>query len=317
MTDMAPIRKSMSPEEMLQQTRDNECVAFKLFVEEIGYHGNKAPYCFVEGHDMPYYSPKVEAFAEHNAVFINCGGKKGVLKGYNLISSKPDYSHYTLLYFVDKDYDDNSTVSSNVFVTDGYSVENYYVSDNVIEKFCKGYCRVVKARFSEIDDVLNEYRDWKGKLVEATELFCAWYDNIRDREDRHIDEDELPSDLKYKTSFPSRYAVINSKGIILKSYSLDDLNRDYGLINPVSQVEIERSMQKIKSIYDIRGKYVIQMVQEFIDFIKNDAKGRKNFFSKKFSFEKDNSTILARLSFASDWSPRLRDYLSLRIPCST
>ncbi|MDE7108352.1 MAG: DUF4435 domain-containing protein [Muribaculaceae bacterium] len=307
---MASLHGFMTPDEMLQQTRDNECVAFKLLVEEIGHHGSKPPYCFVEGYDLPYYSSKVEAFAEENAVFINCGGKKGVLKGCDFISSKPDYSHYTLLYFVDRDYDDNSAVPPGVFVTDGYSVENYYMADSVIVKFCKGYCRVTKDKEQEIDGVVREFQAWKEQLVAATAMFCAWYDNIRDRGDRHVDEDELPPDLRYKTSFPSRYVEINSKGIYPKPYSLEDLNSDYRLDNPVSQEEIDNSMRKIRSIYDIRGKYAIQMLQEFIDFIKNDAKGRKRIFSKNFSFEKNNATILARLGFASEWSPRLRDYIS-------
>lgn len=123
----------MSPEELLREIDNNDCVAFKLLVEEIGKHGYATPYCFIEGYDAPYYRKKVEAFSETIPVFISCGGKKGVVSGYNFISSKSAYSDsYKLLYFVDKDYDNNETLSDDIFITDGYSVENYYGSTDTM-----------------------------------------------------------------------------------------------------------------------------------------------------------------------------------------
>lgn len=308
---MAEFMKSLSPAEMSAHIIDNECVAFKLFVEEIGKYGLRHPYCFVEGYDMPYYAPRVNTFSDTRGIFINCGGKKGVIAAYEFIAAKPAYSTYKTLYFVDKDYDDNSSLSERIFVTDGYSVENYYASDTAIRTAFSGICSINKDREQELNAVMDLYQDWKAKFFDATHLFCGWYANTKNRPDRKIkkDKDRQVKNTKYKATFPQKYATISSKGITKLNYSLEDLNSDYEINSPVTSLELDSALSSITSIDDIRGKYVIQLVQEFIEAIRLAATAKKTPISKDFSFEKNNNTILARLSFAADTSPRLRNYL--------
>lgn len=308
---MAEFMNSLSPAQMSAQILDNECVAFKLFVEEVGKYGKSHPYYFVEGYDMPYYAPRVNTFSNTSGIFISCGGKKGVIAAFEFISAKPAYSTYKTLYFVDRDYDDNSSLSERIFVTDGYSVENYYASDTAIRTTFAGICRIDKEREAELDAVISLYQHWKSKFLDATSLFCGWYAKTKDRPDRQIkkDKDRQVKNTKYKATFPQKYATISSKGITKLEYSLEDLNSDYEIANPVTHAEINDAVKSIASIEDIRGKYVIQMVQEFIESVRLNSATTKTPISKEFSFEKNNNTILARLSFAADTTPRLRNYL--------
>ncbi|MDE6578409.1 MAG: DUF4435 domain-containing protein, partial [Muribaculaceae bacterium] len=231
----------LSPSEMLNQLNDNVSVAFKLFDEKVGKYKDKAVYCFVEGYDMPYYSPRIESLTDKDSEFIDCGGKKGVIGTHSFLSTKPAYKQYITLYFVDKDYDDNHRLSADIFITDGYSVENYYASDKAIKKALKGICNVKAENEAGLDIIIEWYQDWKRSFVKATRLFCSWYAATKDRPDRRIE------DRKYKKSFPDKYASISSKGITATDYTLDDLNKDYGIKSPVSQEELDSILMKINS----------------------------------------------------------------------
>lgn len=298
----------MSPEQMLREIDNNDCVAFKVLVEEIGKYGKAAPYCFVEGYDAPYYRNKVEAFSETRPIFIRCGGKKGVVEGYRYISSKPAYSdNYRLLYFVDKDYDNNTSLPCDIFVTDGYSVENYYGSNNAMRNVCEDICHIPKEKDNEILKILEIYDNWKTDFFTSTRPFCAWYFCIKN------DSNRCPSKKNYKDSFPSCYASIDKNGIVGKNYSIDTLNLDYSLESPVTYREWNEALNKINTIDDIRGKYVMQLVQEFIEFLRIKWCANNPKVIKPFNFERNNKTILARLSFAADWSPRLRRYIQQRL----
>ena len=302
---------SLTPEEMLAQLNDNESVAFKLFDEKVARHAAHAVYCFVEGYDQAYYQHVIKIFAAGEDEYIPCGGKKGVLRAFDFISSKPAYSQYRTLYFVDKDYDDNSHLSPRIFVTDGYAVENYYASDQALRRAIQTFCQITPERQAEIDAALAWYQDWKNDFLDATRLFCRWYANTVNRPDRHISKDRfrVVEGTKYKNSFPSRYATISAGGITSAGYTLAQLNSDYELASPVTAEEIDRVAPMISSLNDIRGKYVIKLVQEFLEALKNDSNRSRKYISRPFSFEKNQDTILVRLSSAADVSPRLITYL--------
>lgn len=294
---------SLSPEEMLSQTHDKAAVAFKFFDEKVGRYGKHAVYCFVEGYDAPYYSPRVAAYSDKEVEFIECGGKKGVIESFQYIASKPAYSVYKSLYFVDKDYDDNSAIPLEIFVTEFYSVENYYATDKAVRNSIRSLGQLDVRREEELENTMEWYEKWKIDFTEATKLFCAWYANTINNPDRHI------NDKKYKNSFPVKYAEFSSSGINRKSYSLSDLNNDYSLSVPVTQNEIDTILQSISSIGEIRGKYVLQLVEEFIEAVRLDSTRGKQYIKKPFSFEKNRATLLTRLSGCAETSNSLKTYL--------
>ena len=303
--DMADSLHSLSPSEMLAQTVDNESVAFKFFDEKVGKFGPSAVYCFVEGYDAPYYSTRVEITDSQSrrAEFINCGGKKGVVDTCGYIAGKPAYKKFVTLYFVDKDYDDNSALSDKIFVTDGYSVENYYASDRCVRSAIKGLAAIPVDREGELDKVMQWYNQWKSEFLDATKLFCAWYANTKNRPDRKLEKDN------YKKSFPKEYASLSSAGIQVYPYSISQLNTDYGLINPVTQQEVDKILPYIVSLNDIRGKYVFQLVEEFLDAVRYNSQRNKKYLTKPFDFTKNRNALLTNLSGSADTSAKLKAYL--------
>lgn len=306
---MTEFRKPLSPTEMLAQTADNESVAFKFFDEKVSKFGEDAVYCFVEGYDAPYYYPRIKNIdmQPREVEFINCGGKKGVIFSYDFISSKHAYSKYVKLYFVDKDYDDNSSLSPDIFVTDGYAVENYYADDACIRNALKGLAAIPMEREKELDAVMEWYEEWKSDFMDATSLFCAWYANTKNNPARKL------NNANYKRSFPSSYASFSSEGIHIHPYSISQLNVDYGLEDPVTQQEVDISSHLISSLYDIRGKYVFQLIEEFLEAVKLDSGRKKKYLTKPFEFSRNRNTLLATLSGYAAVSLRLKGYLRSRL----
>ena len=302
---MAESIVSLSPAEMLTQTIDNESVIFKFFDEKIGKYGNSAVYCFVEGYDAPYYSTRVRIIdnKSRQIEFINCGGKKGVIKTCAYIAGKPAYSKFITLYFVDKDYDDNSSLPAKIFVTDGYSVENYYAADCCIRNAIKGLAAIPIERDAELEKVMEWYEQWKDDFLTATKLFCAWYANTKNNPDRKLNNDN------YKKSFPAKYASFSSSGIERHDYSISDLNSDYMLIDPVTEQEVNTVLPLLSSMNDIRGKYVFQLVEEFLDAVKYNSHRNKKYLTKSFEFTRNRNTLLTNLSGSADTSARLKKYL--------
>ncbi|PVV55007.1 DUF4435 domain-containing protein, partial [Chryseobacterium sp. HMWF035] len=62
-------------------------------------------FCFYEGFDANYYSSRIKNIVDKDYFNFSCKNKNNVLKIYNKIKHQKD--KYNLLFFVDKDFDNN------------------------------------------------------------------------------------------------------------------------------------------------------------------------------------------------------------------
>lgn len=132
------------------------------------YHGEDV-IVFVEGPDDPvfYYDFLSAYHPNREVIFIECGGKRGVLsteanlKTYSL-SVKP----YKILFLCDSDFDPfiGKSRASPIFYTDFYSIESYFCHENYIRYLLNKHCtKEVGVRLArEISGYV------RTKLVEAT-----------------------------------------------------------------------------------------------------------------------------------------------------
>ena len=116
----------------LAKKRDDASVIYTRFTLLIPQFGEDSIYCFVEGYDMPYYRSVVKHVCNKEPVGIICNGKKSVIAANLLIESKKEYRKYRKRYFVDRDFDNNDSLPNTIFITDGYAIENYYLSDKCV-----------------------------------------------------------------------------------------------------------------------------------------------------------------------------------------
>lgn len=130
----------MNHADKLRKHRNVPATAFKEFLHA---ESSYILHIFVEGHTDPsfyrnFFNDYVSKLGKPQ--FYNCGGKCQVYATRKKIKSRMDTEQsgatVAALYFVDKDLSDYSCEeyadSSEVFVTQHYSIENYLVCDEIL-----------------------------------------------------------------------------------------------------------------------------------------------------------------------------------------
>lgn len=154
--------RNYTPESLTQIANDSVAVVIQKFCCSISKMQPASLVCFVEGHDLPYYNSRVETISGSHCVFIDSGGKKNVIRAYHYFCGKNQYSDYKKLYFVDRDYDDNTGLPAEIYVTPCYSVENLCVSENSFIKIMKGIYKVDVDNPKLISAV--SFSKWRGEI---------------------------------------------------------------------------------------------------------------------------------------------------------
>lgn len=167
-----------TPESLAQIANESVSVVIQKFCCSINNTQPTTLICFVEGHDLPYYNSRVEAISGKHCIFIDSGGKKNVIKAYHYFCNNAKYIDYKKLYFVDRDYDDNSELPAEIYVTPCYSVENLCVSDNSFIKMMKGVYNVDLDN-PKLNSAVSFFKTERDKFISATSLFCAWYKCVK------------------------------------------------------------------------------------------------------------------------------------------
>lgn len=135
-------------------------------------------FCFFEGEDSKYYSSRIEQrFCKKKAFVLK--GKKEVLHLYSLISANGLSNDMCSMFFIDRDYDDtvykngniyNVSRDGDVYETDVYSIENYYVNTYTLGKILEnefnlqdhmaGYLKCIddfKLRLEEFNKIMLDF----------------------------------------------------------------------------------------------------------------------------------------------------------------
>mgnify|MGYP003303865835 CR=1 FL=1 len=135
-------------------------------------------FCFFEGEDSKYYSSRIERRFSRKKAFI-LKGKEEVLHLYSLINTNGLLTSMCGMFFIDRDFDDTVYKNDNgynierdgdVFETDVYSIENYYVNDYTLGKILEnefnlqdhmsGYIKCIdnfKLRLNEFNQIILDF----------------------------------------------------------------------------------------------------------------------------------------------------------------
>lgn len=309
-SDRGQMAGEMSPSALLTRAEESFNSAFVYFNSRLNHSDLTVPYVFIEGYDQDYYRSRVD-FASRSAaptVYVKCGGKKNVIEMWRKLNGNHTYSTFRKLYFVDKDYDDNSGISSDIFVTCGYSVENYYCSESFIRKFLRDVCHLdettEKVRY---EGVMGDFKAWRTEFINSAKPFCAWYKAVKGKNVR-------VENKNYEKSLPECYCTINSNSISVSAYDYNKLNADYCISDPVTEEEYNAAYTSIICCNDIRGKFVLQFIEAYIKHLEDTAGKKSHLLKKRFNQKFPNRTILMTLlSSLADTPLRLRNYIHSRV----
>lgn len=104
------------------------------FVGKTNYYKTHV-FCFYEGEDGKYYDSRIRSECSENIMTFRVQNKTGVLRLYEKIKEEHLFDNVCKMFFIDRDCDEDKFDGwKDLYVTSGYSVENFYVSQECLAK---------------------------------------------------------------------------------------------------------------------------------------------------------------------------------------
>lgn len=290
----------MQPKDLLIKAKSPK-VAFHKFVLLHREHHTDL-FCFFEGTDSQYYFPRINNYGENHHPIV-CGNKKSVLESYEYIKSK--YSNYKTIFFVDSDFDEDIS-KKDLYITCSYSIENFYCTENVLSRILKNEF-FLKVTDSEYKTIMDSFHQRQKEFHQATSLFNLWYFTAK-RKAKALNQS---TNVNLDDKFPKEF-ISFSFDSITHNYTLEDLRKKFP--DAIEITEEELNIQR-ESFYSkqptqrFRGKYEIEFVLKYLNFLIQDANVSKNILKKKTKFKIDSALILSQLSQYAETTNELSEFL--------
>lgn len=290
--------------EGLLASAENESTYFMDFNTKCNDYGLSYVYCFVENYDLCFYPHRVEDIMGRKATGIPCEGKSNVLKVFALVKSKPEYDKYTTRFFVDADFDDNSTIDPHIYVTPCYSIENLFMEEEVVSKILENEYKI---RPNSLDGkhqlCMNLYRKELTDFHKAVLLFNSWYCTVKHKgltKEMKVNlSDSIPSDM-----------VDLTIGSIRSLYTKADIETKYPLAPVTTEEEMTSSSALLVSNPKaLRGKYEIQFLHKFFEYINADAKGPRQYTIIKKGVNMERNRMISTLDNYVSTPLDMREYI--------
>lgn len=255
--------------ETIREERNERTVPLSRFYSEYKKSSNIC-YGFVEGKDDPsYYRHVINSKLPCNCsiVLYPSNGKKNVHYIYNEIQ-KRNYQHSQITYYLDRDLsmyleDPNIIHDEQVYITDNYSIENDFLSDETLEYVVRdifGFSNINQTEANKIRDFFNEQRNLFEKMmlpIMANIIFWkrnnylpANYNNFHIKDVISIDDSGVSFKVSEEFAIQTLYKQSN---VAYEKYNIE-------------QVELIINEIKEHSKQIVRGKYLAEF---FIIFCNN------------------------------------------------
>lgn len=293
----------------LAKKRDEASVIYSKFTLLIPKFGEDAIYCFVEGYDMPYYSSIVRNVCRKVPVEIKCNGKSSVIAANKFIETKEDCSRYSKRYFVDRDFENNDNLPNTIFITDGYAIENYYLSDKCVSSILETEFNISRTEYPDnYTKCMDLFHSEHEKFLEGISLFNAWYSCLYNNPgwDR--------SDVSLDGCFPKEWLSLKI-GDIRYSYNLSDIEMKYNKAPHMEESLVNKEKTKLQTngYMFYRGKYEMQFLFDFLRFIQNEPKKSRVYSVASCHIPFYQNTMLSTFSQYADVSDNLYRYIETGI----
>ncbi|WP_159478608.1 DUF4435 domain-containing protein [Chryseobacterium sp. 18068] len=291
----------MQPKDLLKKTHSSQ-VVFHKFVLLHRKHKTDL-FCFFEGADSQYYFPRINNHNENNHPII-CGNKKSVLESYDFIKNK--YPSFKTIFFTDLDFDD-IIVKKDLYTTSGYSIENYYCSENVFSRILKNefFLKITDDEYLTLMDIFNKRQKEHTK---ATSLFNLWYYSAKKKANAGATTVNANLGDKFVKEF-----ICYSFDSITSNYTLEDIKEKFPDAIAVSEEDLKSNLEDFnrkEPLMRFRGKYQIEFIVKFLKYIIDDANKEKRILKKKTKFRIDAAIVLSQISQYAETPKCLKDFLT-------
>lgn len=291
---------------MQEEDNDVECL-FLEFIQMKNLLTNKdnTIFCFFEGKDYQYYCQRIKMYISgiESVRPITCKGKSSVIELNKMINEQSKNEKERLLFFVDRDFDDNSRLNKNIYVTPCYSIENFYIKDRVIEDFLYAELGIHsndKNDMKEHKNAIDFFKEKRGKFINDTILLNAWYSLQRKHGFTKVNPPNL-SEIKERKKLPSNITIE-----VLKKKTKNYIEIDN------EEIELEKNRLLKDPLNLFRGKYFLELLQEVLETFTTEEATKMHIFKKKrkvnFTIGKNN--LISLLSQYAETPESLKKYLS-------
>lgn len=289
--------------------KESDCLE-SIFQSCVISKDKKEVFLFFEGKDdYKYYVSRLSQYINNkeHAIYI-CECKNNVLKICDMINKQSSLvNNNKLLYFIDSDYNKNINISSDIYITSSYSIENYYFTDTAIKRMLIAICGISEEKEDDkkdLENVLNFFKSKLNVIVDEIIFANAWY-SLQVKNTEHL--------LNYPNlSKINEYNIIKN---INKTEVLSELVEN-SIELKESEIVKEINRLKEKPIERIRGKYFLQALTPILKGILQDAgkkDSKREIFLKKRKIHLNLSDILCELSAYADTPEALYNYIEKRL----
>ena len=247
----------------------------------------KQIFVFYEGdEDSSYYRSFLEDYLEDEydieEIIAEC--KNNILK----LHKEFDWDSYDktkIAFFIDKDLsfwlEEDSIKESNIFITKGYSVENYLISKDIFRKLLFNIKGFARAKKTEIDYMCECFAILLPNFEEEIKRLMAMAVLAKKR-DHNVKLGE------YKISKNLEFFIEDEK---LK-FNLNDYNymkEKWGIMY-IKDEEIDTQINKFNqqpNEYFVRGKWILYFMVELSEFMRNNFKN----FAPSLAVDKEREKL--------------------------
>lgn len=284
--------------------QESECTEV-IYLSYIVSRSQKEVFLFFEGKDdFKYYFSRISPYLGNKSYGkYCCNSKNNVIKLHDMITKKTSNKYKNkLLYFVDRDFDRNESISKDIYVTSLYSIENYYFTDNAIKNIIYGIMGISDEIKEDIEDftiAFNALIKKREEIIEEIIYGNAWYSLQIKKLD---DKEKVPnlSSIKEYDKIKNLKKMIQLKELVQNAIELDE-------------IEIHNEIEEIrkKPLEKIRGKYFLQGLSPFFKKIFQDIGRSQNreFFPRRRRITFNLSDLLNEFSCYAETPNELNEYI--------
>ncbi len=257
----------------LKKKRDKAIVAYTKFSVAISNPNYQSDlFCFFEGNDNSYYVPRIKQYCScstREIYPIDCGGRDKVLKAHGLIINKTEYNDYKKLFFVDRDFNNDSFESDLIYQTPCYSIENLYVNETSFQGILIHELRIEKGSI-EFDNIILLFKNRLSEFNSAVLFFNAWYACLIDIRNKS----KQKTGVQLTEKFPKGFITKSLDGVTV-NYDFDKIKQTFPQAIEISEGDVEQKIAEFEqeNLEEIlRGKYQLEFFIDFVQAIIEDSK---------------------------------------------
>lgn len=298
----------MSRIEKLRKSRESASSVF-IQIVNLNKKYSQPLYCCFEGEDYKYYGIRIETLKQktyEKIIPLKCGGKKEVLRLYNLVSKEDTIKDKSYLYFVDLDFDESiSGKALPIYETPTYSIENFYTSKEAFDKILINELKVLETD-PYYDYCHKIYDERQAEFHSGITLLNAWIkcQRIKEDENNKINLSSFKINDILKT--------FSLEKVEFEAYSTTTLEDAFPNAFEITEAKIESAINSFSNpLNEYRGKFELDFLYKLLtQLILSMNKKNPPFEAKtKVSLNYSRVNILSELCQYAITPECLTEYL--------